>query len=81
VQSLRKGFESAIDEYLDECAIKIEAPQKPYMGVFNVRVSPELHRSLAKYSFSHGQTLNSTVEKAFTNFVATHKETSNVNDK
>jgi predicted HicB family RNase H-like nuclease len=64
VQNLRKDFEGAVDEYLEMCAENNEEPQKPYRGSFNVRVSPELHRSLAIYSFSRGQTLNSTVEEA-----------------
>ena len=64
VQSLRQDFEGAVDEYLEMCTDNNEEPQKPYRGSFNVRVSPELHRSLAIYSFSRGQTLNSTVEEA-----------------
>ena len=64
LQSLKEDFEGAIDDYLETCAEDGIEPQKPYKGNFNVRVSPELHRSLAIYSQSHGQTLNSTVEEA-----------------
>jgi predicted HicB family RNase H-like nuclease len=64
LQSLKDDFEGAIDDYLESCAEDGLEPQKPYKGNFNVRVSPELHRSLAIYSQSHGQTLNSTVEEA-----------------
>jgi predicted HicB family RNase H-like nuclease len=64
LQNLKEDFEGAIDDYLDSCAEDGIEPQKPYKGNFNVRVSPELHRSLAIYSQSHGQTLNSTVEEA-----------------
>jgi len=64
LQSLKEDFEGAIDDYLETCAEDGIEPQKPYKGNFNVRVSPELHRSLAIYSQFHGQTLNSTVEEA-----------------
>jgi predicted HicB family RNase H-like nuclease len=69
LESLRKDFEEMIDDYLEECAEDGVEPQKPYRGSFNVRVSPELHRTLALYSASHGQTLNSTVEEALKRYV------------
>ena len=64
LQTLKEDFEGAIDDYLESCAKDGMEPQKPYKGNFNVRVSPELHRSLAIFSQSRGQTLNSTVEEA-----------------
>jgi predicted HicB family RNase H-like nuclease len=78
VRVLRKNFESAIDEYIHSCARKNVAPQKPYRGIFNVRVAPELHKSLAKYSISRGQTLNATVDEAFRHFVAMYNEMNSV---
>ena len=69
IESLREDFEGAVDDYLEMCAENSEEPQKPYRGNFNVRVSPELHRSLAIYSHSHGQSLNSTVEEAIKRYV------------
>jgi len=71
VQSLKVDFEGAIDDYLETCAAEGVEPQKPYKGNFNVRISPELHRSLAIYSVTHGQTLNSTVEEAIKRYVTT----------
>ena len=69
IQSLRQDFEEAVDDYLEMCAENNQEPQKPYKGSFNVRVSPELHRSLALYSLSHGQTLNYSVEEAIRRYV------------
>lgn len=69
VESLREDFEGAVDDYLAMCAEKGIAPEKAYKGSFNVRVSPELHRELALYSASHGQTLNSAVEEAIKRYV------------
>lgn len=69
IQSLREDFEGAIDDYLEMCDEKGIEPEKSYRGNFNVRVSSELHKSLALYSASHGQSLNSTVEEAIRHFL------------
>lgn len=64
VQKLKDDFESAVDDYIEMCAERNMEPEKAYKGSFNVRVSPELHKTLALYSASHNQTLNATVEEA-----------------
>ena len=69
VQSLRDDFQGAVDEYLEMCAENGIEPEKTYKGSFNVRVSPELHKSLALVSASRGQTLNSAVEEAIKHYV------------
>ena len=51
------------------CEEKGVEPEKTYKGSFNVRVSPELHKTLVFYSASHGQTLNATVEEAIKRYV------------
>ena len=71
VTSLRKDFEGAVDDYLEMCANGGIEPQRAYKGKFNVRVSPELHKTLAMYSAAHGKTLNSTVEEAIRKYVTT----------
>jgi len=69
VCSLKNDFEGAIDDYLEMCAMEGIEPQRSYKGKFNVRVSPELHKTLALFSASRGQTLNSTVEEAIRRYV------------
>ncbi|MDR3120035.1 MAG: type II toxin-antitoxin system HicB family antitoxin [Clostridiales bacterium] len=64
LKGLREDFENAIDDYLEICAADGLTPEAPYMGNLSVQVSPELHKTLAIYSTSHGQTLNFTVEEA-----------------
>lgn len=44
---LQKEFESAVDDYLETCASLGKEPDKPFKGLFNVRVSPNLHRAAA----------------------------------
>ena len=69
VQRLRDDFQGAVDEYLEMCAENGIEPEKTYKGSFNVRVSPELHKTLALVSASRGQTLNSAVEEAIKHYV------------
>ncbi|MGI6732468.1 MAG: type II toxin-antitoxin system HicB family antitoxin [Anaerovoracaceae bacterium] len=69
VYSLRKHFESAVDDYLELCAEKGIEAEKAYRGSFNVRISPELHKNLVLYSASHGKSVNSTVEEAIKEYI------------
>ena len=70
VISLKEDFEEAVDSYLEMCSEKGLEPQREYKGKFNVRIPPELHRTLAQYSTTHGKTLNSTVEEAIRNYLS-----------
>lgn len=70
VNSLRADFEEAVDYYLEDCAEKGIEPQKSYKGIFNVRLSPELHRTLAEHAIKNGQTLNSAVEEAVKRYLS-----------
>ena len=67
-KNLKEDFENAIDEYLEMCKEQGIEPQKSYHGKLSVHVSPELHKTLAVYSISHGQSLNYTVEEAIKHF-------------
>ena len=69
IKGLREDFEGAVDDYLEMCAENGTEPEKAYRGSFNVRVSPDLHKTLVLFSASHGQTLNSTVEEAIKRYV------------
>jgi len=69
IQSLKKDFEDAVDSYLETCIEKNIDPQKTYKGSFNVRISPELHKTLALYAAKNKQSLNLTVEKALRDYV------------
>ncbi len=41
VNSLRKSFEEAVDDYLETCKQQGREPEQPFKRSFNVRVSPE----------------------------------------
>ena len=70
VVNLKADFINAVDEYLEICADKNVEPEKSYGGSLNIRLSPDLHKTLAFYSISHGRSLDSTVEEAIKCFVS-----------
>ena len=49
---------------LQFCAEIGKEPQKEYSGLFNVRISPELHREVSVYAQAEGVTLHKAVEQA-----------------
>jgi predicted HicB family RNase H-like nuclease len=64
LKSLKQDFENAVDDYLALCKQLNKEPQKAYKGSFNVRVSPELHRTLDLIAQTNHQTLNAIVTEA-----------------
>lgn len=69
VEEIRKNFEKAVDDYLEYCARYGKDPVKTYKGSFNVRITPELHRTAALYAQSKGTSLNALVEEAIREYV------------
>ena len=63
-KDLEDEFRKAVDDYLAFCAEIGKAPQKEYSGLFNVRISPELHRKISILAQAEGVTLNKAVEQA-----------------
>lgn len=69
-KELIEDFHNAVDDYMDLCRTQGVEPEKAYKGTFNVRISPELHKSVAVYAYEHKTSLNSVVEEALSGFVA-----------
>lgn len=63
-KDLEEEFHKAVDDYLEFCAEIGKQPQKEYSGLFNVRISPELHREVSVFAQAEGVTLNKAVEQA-----------------
>jgi predicted HicB family RNase H-like nuclease len=79
VQSLRKEFQAAVDDYLETCLQLGRDPQQPFSGVFNVRVGPALHRGAAIRAQKDGVKLNAVMvnalERYLTDTPAKHSHT------
>lgn len=63
-KDLEEEFHKAVDDYLAFCEEIGKQPQKEYSGLFNVRISPELHREVSVFAQAEGVTLNKAVEQA-----------------
>lgn len=63
-QELKDDFHNAVDDYLTLCTQQNIEPERAYKGVFNVRISPALHKAAAVYAIANSTTLNSVVENA-----------------
>ena len=63
---LQQEFEAAVDDYLQTCVRVGKEPQRPFRGLFNVRVPAPLHRSAALRATRDGISLNEVVVSALT---------------
>ena len=64
VKEIEQAFKDSLDDYIAWCEEEGVAPEKPYSGKFNVRLSPELHRKTAIMAKKMRISLNSFIEKA-----------------
>src|SRR5690606_32886106 len=58
---LEAAFHEAVDDYLAWCAELGEEPDRPYSGKLLVRMTPDLHRSLAALAAREGISINRLV--------------------
>ena len=63
-KEIEQEFHSAVDDYLALCMELNVPPDKEYRGVFNVRISPELHREISLRASVENITLNQYVANA-----------------
>lgn len=66
---IESEFKAAVDDYLETCKAQGKIPDKAYRGLFNVRISSELHKRLANIAISEDVTLNEVVVRAIEAFV------------
>ena len=69
-KELVEDFHGAVDDYLALCEAEGKEPERAYKGSFNVRVSPELHKQAVIFASSRQMSLNSLVESALRNSLA-----------
>ncbi|MBR3954367.1 MAG: type II toxin-antitoxin system HicB family antitoxin [Clostridia bacterium] len=69
LEELRETFKEAVDEYLEFCKECDKEPEKPFKGVFNVRIPPEMHKKAVYEAERRGITLNQLIGDAIRNEV------------
>lgn len=62
-KELVEDFHGVVDDYLALCKEEGKEPEKAYKGSFNIRITPELHRTLALHAIKENISLNSFIEK------------------
>jgi len=77
IAQLQKDFEGAVDHYLDSCSERCVKPAKPYNGVLNVRLTPELHGEIAYMAMEEGVTINSFIRRTLEEKVNYNGKSSN----
>ncbi|SDJ70292.1 Predicted nuclease of the RNAse H fold, HicB family [Lachnospiraceae bacterium G41] len=81
IADVENQFHQAVDDYIEFCKEVGKKPEKEYKGMFNVRISPDLHKKLAICALKDGETLNSEVEKAIIQFINMSFESVSLNNK
>jgi predicted HicB family RNase H-like nuclease len=71
---LQREFEAAVDDYIATCNEVGKEPQRPFRGLFNVRVSPALHRAAAMRAVRDDIALNDVVVRALDAFLNVRTE-------
>jgi len=61
VAELRQAFVDSVEDYLAFCSERGEEPNRPYMGLFTVRLSPEQHRKVVLAAERTGKAVDSWV--------------------
>ena len=63
-EALEQSFQASVDLYLEMCQQDGLAPQKPFSGRVNIRISSEVHRQIAERAAQSRLSLNQWVSEA-----------------
>ncbi len=77
-QEAQQQFEETIEDYIFMCEENGKKPCKPFKGVFNLRISPELHKQSVQMARREGIALNTFVEKAIKNEIQNKGKEKNI---
>jgi predicted HicB family RNase H-like nuclease len=58
VEELEQSLRDSVDEYLKFCHELGKAPEKPFSGRFNIRMTPDLHRAISLQAKKANVSLN-----------------------
>ena len=58
VDEVKTAFWESVEDYLEFCASRGGAPDKPFSGRLLLRVAPALHRKWVELSADEGESLN-----------------------
>jgi predicted HicB family RNase H-like nuclease len=64
VEELESAFKFMIDQHIADCEKEGKPAEKSYKGVFNIRISPKLHKKASHAALKKGITLNQMIKLA-----------------
>ena len=64
IDELKQALADSVDDYLDFCASRGKAPEKPFSGRFNLRIDPGLHQQITIEAAANGKSLNGWIADA-----------------
>ena len=69
-KELRTEFKKSLEVFLQVCKEKGIEPRRHFSGKFNLRITPELHERLAIAAQAEGKSINTLVQEALRERVA-----------
>lgn len=72
VKELVTDFHNAINHYLELCRQRGEKPQKTYSGKLTLRLSPDIHASIATVAAHTGKSINKWVAETLEHAIQAH---------
>ena len=72
VSALRSEFHHALDDYLDQCALKGTSPAGVRSGRIGVRISPEIHARAARAAMAADKSFAAWFEDTLRHATAEH---------
>ena len=64
LDELKSRFEKTVDMYLEHCQECRIVPQKPFSGLFSIRLNPSLHQMIAITAKEKGISVNRFIKQA-----------------
>lgn len=71
---LKQAFEDSVDDYLEFCEETGRIPDKNYSGSIPLRISPDLHRNVARSANVEGISMNKWIERSIASSLSQRKE-------
>lgn len=64
IDELQQALKDSVEDYLEFCQERGEAPETPFSGLFTIRLTPEQHRQLVQAAEKAGEPVEMWVTEA-----------------
>lgn len=67
VDEVKQAFHDSVEDYLEYCTQRGEAPEKPFTGKLMLRIPPDIHRKAYIAAKQSGASLNAWITQTLKN--------------